>query len=188
MMAAGIVLVIVGALISVGIYSQLSQTQEVLVVVAPVARGEQIARADLASVHVGFDALLTPLPASQLNQVIGQYAASDLVVGSFLTAGAVSPRLSPPSGRAEIGVALMSGAYPNDDLRPGDEVLLVAVPETGETIENTGGFAGTLVTIAASQSNTMITASVLVDAADAPTIAILAASNRLAMILTSRER
>jgi len=187
MVAAGVVLVIAGALTSVGIYSRLSQTQEVVAVVAPVARGEQIQRSDLTTVQVGFDPLLHPVPGTQLNQIVGQYAAADLVPGTFLTADAVGQRLSPDQGRAEIGVALMAGEYPDDGLQPGDAVLLVAVPDKSDPTAPPAAYPGTLVTIAASGNN-MITVSVLVSAADAPVLAGLSASDRLALVLTSRER
>ncbi|MCL2784146.1 MAG: SAF domain-containing protein, partial [Propionibacteriaceae bacterium] len=119
MVIAGVVLVIVGALVSVGLYSQLSDTQEVVAIVSPVARGEQIQRSDLVSVYVGFDPLLTPIPASRINQVVGMYATFDLVPGTFLVDGAIGDRVGPGPGQAAIGVALTAGEYPDDGLRPG---------------------------------------------------------------------
>jgi len=188
MVIAGIVLVLAGALTSVGIYSHLGQTQEVIVIVSPVARGEQIHRADLMTAHVGFDPLLTPVPSSHLNQIVGQYATSDLVPGTFLTKDSVGERVSPVVGQAEIGVALMAGQYPDDGLLPGDRVLLVAVPERSDLTTAPLGYTGVLVSLSAPQGNTMITATVLVGAADAPQLAALSASNRLALVLASRER
>jgi len=184
---AGIVLVIAGALVSVGIYSNLSDTQEVIAIVSPVARGEQIGRGDLTTVQVGFDPALTPVPASQLAQIVGQYAVADLVPGTFLSVDAVGARVSPGEGTAEVGVALMAGEYPDDGLTPGDEVSLVSVPDKADAVSEPMSYPGTLVTISAAQANT-ITVTVLVNAADAPTVAALAASDKLALVLTTRER
>jgi len=184
---AGVVLVIAGALVSVGIYTNLSNTQEVIAIVAPVARGEQIQRSDLTTVQMGFDPLLTPVPASQLNQIVGQYAVADLVPGTFLSTDAVGDRVSPGDGKAEVGVALMAGEYPDDGLTPGDDVSLIAVPDQTDTVTQPMSYPGTLVTISSVQANT-ITVTVLVNAADAPTVAALAASNKLALVLTTRER
>jgi len=184
---AGIVLVIAGALVSVGIYTNLSQTQEVIAIVSYVARGEQIQRGDLTTVQVGFDPLLTPVPASQLGKIVGQYAVADLVPGTFLSADAVGDRVSPGDGTAEVGVALMAGEYPDDGLTPGDEVSLIAVPDKTDSVTEPMSYPGTLVTIAPAQAN-MITVTVLVNAADAPTVAALAASNKLALVLTTREK
>ena len=187
MVVAGIVLVIAGALVSVGIYSHLSQTQEVIVVVHDVARGQRIQRTDLTTAQVGFDALLKPLPASELNQVVGEYAASDLVPGTFLVAGSVGSRLSPGTGQSEIGIALMAGDYPDDGLLPGDEVQLIAVPDKTEPGAVPVSYNGTLATITTPADNTMITVSVLVNSEDAPQLAMLAASDRIALVLTARE-
>ncbi|MDR0284715.1 MAG: SAF domain-containing protein, partial [Propionibacteriaceae bacterium] len=114
LVVTGIVLVITGALVSVGIYTNLSRSQEVIAIVAGVARGERIERADLATVRVGFDPLLTPVPAADINDVVGQFALSDLVPGTFLTPDAVGGRISPADGLAEIGLALTAGEYPDD--------------------------------------------------------------------------
>jgi len=187
LVVAGIVLVIAGALVSVGIYTNLSDTQEVIAIVSPVARGEQIERGDLTTVQVGFDPVLTPVPASQLDQIIGQYAVADLVPGTFLSADAVGARVSPSEGTAEVGVALMAGEYPDDGLTPGDEVSLIAVPDKTDAVSEPMSYPGTLVTISAVQANT-ITVTVLVNAADAPTVAALAASDKLALVLTTREK
>ncbi|MCL2482758.1 MAG: SAF domain-containing protein [Propionibacteriaceae bacterium] len=187
MAVAGVLLVIAGSLVSVGIYSHLSQTQEVIAVVVPVARGEQIQRSNLTTVRVGFDALLTPIPASQLNAIVGQYAAYDLVPGTFLTPDAVGDRLTPSKGQAEVGLSLMAGEYPDDGLSPGDKVILISVPDKTDPQAEPHSYPGTLVTIATSQGNAMITASVMVSATDAPSVAALSASNSLALILSSRE-
>jgi hypothetical protein len=188
MVVAGIVLVIAGALTSVGIYTQLSQTQEVIAVVAHVTRGEQIQRIHLTTVHVGFDALLTPIPASAIQQIVGQYAVSDLVPGTLLSISAVGERPIPWEGKAEIGVALMAGEYPDDNLRPGDEVMLVALPGATEEFGSPDTYVGTLVRITSPNASNMITASILVSESDAPLLAALSALDRLAMVLISRER
>ena len=185
LVVAGVVLVVAGALTSVGIYSNLSQTQEVIAIVTAVARGEQISRTDLTTVQVGFDPMLKPIPASQLASIVGKYAACDLVPGTFLTAAAVGDRLNPAVGSAEVGIALTAGEYPDDGLLPGDDVLLIAVPDASNPGPPTS-FNGTLVT-ATTTGGTLI-ASVMVSTAEAPQIAALSASNRLALVLATRER
>ena len=186
MVIAGVVLVIAGALTSVGIYTNLSQTQEVIAIVAPVVRGEIIQRSHLTTVQIGFDPLLTPVSAQEINQIVGKYAVSDLVPGTFLAPNAVGDRLSPWPGMAEVGVALPAGSYPDDGLMPGDAVLLVALPEQLEAITDPLSYTGTLVTITTPNSSNMITISVLVDSGNAAMLAALAASNRLALVLSSR--
>lgn len=186
MVAAGIVLVVASALVCAGIYSRLSNTQEVIAIAAPVARGEQIQRADLISVQVGFDPLLTPVPAAQIAQIVGKYAAFDLVPGTFLSPGSVGDRLSPTQGMAEIGVALSAGEYPDDHLIPGDHVLLVSIPDRTDSSQP-ASFPGTLVNVTASQTSTSILVTVMVASTDAPQLAALSASDKLALVLAERE-
>ena len=187
MIVAGVVLVIAGALVSVGIYSQLSQTQQVIAIVSPVARGEQIQRTDLVTVQVGFDALLTPVPASQINQIVGKYATTDLAPGSFLVEGAAGERPSPAQGEAEIGIALVAGEFPDDGLLPGDKVLLVEVSERVEPGITPMSYKGTIVTISSTQGNSIAIITVLVSISDAPILASLSATNHLCLVLITRE-
>jgi len=187
MLAAGVILVVASALVCAGIYSRLSTTQEVIAIAAPVARGQQIQRTDLIAVQVGFDPLLTPVPASQIPQIVGKYAAFDLVPGGFLTPASVGDHLFPTHGMAEVGVALSAGEYPDDRLKPGDSVLLVSVPERTDSSQP-ASYPGTLVTITASQSTAAIIVTVMVDSASAPVVAALSASDKLALVLAERER
>jgi len=187
MIVAGVVLIVAGGLTSFGIYTNLANTQEVVVVVAPVARGERIERTDLATAQIGYDPLLTPVPGNQINQVVGQYATADLVPGTFLAPNAVGERVSPGVSTAEIGVALMAGQYPDDTLLPGDAVLLIALPDKQELLGDVQSFTATLVTITEPNASSMITVSVLVSDTDAPRLAALASASRLALVLTSRE-
>ncbi|MCL1907630.1 MAG: SAF domain-containing protein [Propionibacteriaceae bacterium] len=184
---AGIILVVAGALVSVGIYSQVSTTQTVIAVVNPVARGERIERADLTTAQVGYDPLLKPLPASMINDVIGRYATADLVAGSFLVSDCVGDQPSPRLGEATISVGLMAGEYPDEGLRPGDLVLLVALPDRIDPEIPPPSFPGTLLAITGGQGNSMTVFTVVVDAQDAPTLAALSSTHRLALVQTTRE-
>jgi len=187
LVVAGIVLVIAAALTSVGIYTNLSRTQEVVVVVAPVARGQVIPRSSLATVQVGYDPVLTPVPAADLNSVVGRYAAYDLVPGTFLTPGSVGDQPTPPSGKSEIGVALGVGKYPDDGLMPGDQVMLVGLTESPDPAGPPLIYNATIVTITTPNASNMITVSLLVSESDAPILAAPSAADKLALVLTSRE-
>lgn len=188
LIALGVVLVVSGALGAVGVYAHLSQAQEVVAIIAPVARGQVIERADLGIVRVQLDPLLRPVPSGQLDDVVGQYAWSDLVPGALLAAGSYGPPLNPATGRAEVGLALMPGEYPADALRPGDAVVLVTVARPGEAELAPVSFAGQLATVGQPDANLMIIVSVDVAAVDAPQIASWSAGNRLALFLAAREQ
>ncbi|MDR2931053.1 MAG: SAF domain-containing protein [Propionibacteriaceae bacterium] len=188
LIVGGIILVVVGALISVGLYTHLGRTQDVIVVTSPVARGERIERGDLATVQVGIDPALTPIPADRLPEMIGQYAQADLVPGTFLAPPAVGRQITPPRDRAEVGLYLTLGKYPNDTLIPGDTVILVDITNTDQPNSGAQGFLGSLATVTEPDSSGAITASVLVKADEAVQVAALSAADKLALVLSSRER
>ena len=184
MMVSGVLLIVIGMLISAAIYINLNKTQAVLAIVSEVGRGQQITRADLATVQVGFDPMLKPIPASEIDSIVGKYATKDLVVGTFITYQSYGDRVSPAVGESEVGVALTAGEYPDDDLEPGNKVKLVTIPEVGDPELPTGGIDGTIATIRTSGNSLIV--SVLVSDENAPKVAALSAANRLALILTSR--
>jgi hypothetical protein len=188
MVALGVVLVVAGALSAVGLYTNLSQSREVIVIAAPVARGERVERTDLATAQVGYDPLLTPVLAAELNQVVGQYALADLVPGTFLAAEAIGDQANPVSGQAEVGVALAAGEYPDDGLLPGDAVVLVALPGGTDAASQPHTYNGTLIKISPPSASGAIVVAVLVDEADAADLAVLSATDRLALVLAARGR
>lgn len=186
LMAVGAVLVVAGSLVSAGVYTNLANTQDVIAVVAPVARGERIEREDLGIARVGVDPLLNPISASRLEELVGMYALSDLVPGTFLTSSSVGMTISPGQGRAEVGLQLRPGEYPDHYLRPGDEILLVEVPLQTQAAPP-ATFSGVLVTVGAADPNMTIRVTVDVSNSEAVDVAALSAANRLALVLTSRE-
>jgi hypothetical protein len=188
MIIAGAALIVAGVLVSVGLYTGLRQTHEVIVVAAPVIRGERIERADLATAHVSHDPALTPVSADLMNDIVGQYALADLTPGTFLAGQAVGSRISPQSGQAEVGVALGNGEYPDDGLMPGDQVLLVAVPDTVESATQTEAYNAVIASIGTPSADRSITVTVLIDSAHAARAAQLAALDRLSLVLSAREK
>ncbi|MCL1923605.1 MAG: SAF domain-containing protein [Propionibacteriaceae bacterium] len=186
-MVAGIALVLIGSLASVGIHAHLSNTQEVIAVRAEIPRGQKIERTDLAIVAVSTDPTLKPLKSSQLTQVVGQYATTDLKPGSLLVADDVGGQPQPGLGGAAIGVSLKPGEYPDQKLTVGDRVLLVEIPDRIDTDLAPASFPGTVGTITSGQGNSMTVITVFVQADDAPLIAVLSASNKVALVLLAQE-
>ena len=184
LLASGVLLVAVGALTSAGIYTSLSKSQSVIVVVAAVERGQQITRADLTTAQMWIDPMLKPIPASEMAAVVGQYATVDLNPGNFLTPQAVGARISPAVGEAEVGLVLGVGEFPNTGLRSGDKVLLVVIPDLGNPDSEIGAVSATIEH--ATSNGTTLTASVMVRESEAGHVAALSAMKKLAMVLESR--
>jgi hypothetical protein len=184
---AGILMVVVGSLVSVGIYTQVGHTQEVITVVNPVARGEIIDRTNLMVVRIGVDPLLKPIPGSRINDITGMYAATDLVPGSLLVSGSVGERPRPAHGEAAVGVALRDGEYPDHELAVGDHVLLVAMADRFDSPENPTSYPGVIASLSTGQGGSLMNLTVIVSAHDAPTLASWSAHNRIALVLLARE-
>jgi hypothetical protein len=93
---------------------------------------------------------------------------------------------TPAEGRAIVGLKLAPGRAPGNVLLPSSRVRLVAMPAAGDstTGDKLDGsiFVGTVVDQTPAADGTSILVNVDVDAAAAPTIAMLAAQDRIAVV------
>jgi hypothetical protein len=78
LVVASIAAVCLGALFGVWAYTSVSTAQEVVAVRSSVQRGGLISREDLVAVRIGVDPALSPIPATELDDVVGQRAAMSL--------------------------------------------------------------------------------------------------------------
>ena len=99
-----------------------------------VQRGEVITREDLVTVRVGVDPALKPIPAAQLDSIVGQRAALDLAAGGLVTAGRRSRRRCCRRRACRwSGWRCRPGCCRGSRCRSGDRVRVVATPgEQGE--------------------------------------------------------
>lgn len=191
LVAAMVALVCAGALISAWAFQSTSDTSSVVAVRQAVARGEVIEAQDLMTVQVGLDPALAPLPASDLNGLIGQRAAVDLSAGSLITAQSATEQVRPVEGQSIVGVSFTSAMMPSEPLYAGDAVRIVSTPgEAGEVREDVEPIAveATVVGLreVAETGETVVDVAVPADlAAD---LASRAATRKVALVLDSRER
>ena len=124
------VLFVVFAVLAAGwLWQQRSDRVEVLTVRRDVAAGSVIERSDLAIADVA--GLADAVPADEADTVVGQVAAVPLVAGQVVTPGMATSAPLPGRGQRLVGVELDATRAPND-LRPGDQVTVLAVPPTGD--------------------------------------------------------
>lgn len=185
--ALGIVALCLGALLSYVIYARVADQATVVAVARTVHRGDTIQPTDLTSVSLAAPAGIGVVPATQVGQLVGQQAVYDLVAGSLLPAGAVAHVVTPRTGRAVVGIRLVSGRAPAGPLPSGSPLRLVALPPTGSNAAAADPFAGrTIVARTISEVDGADGASVLLNvdvaAALAPSVALLAAQERLAVV------
>jgi flagella basal body P-ring formation protein FlgA len=96
-----------------------------------VHRGEVIEASDLMAVRVGVDPALTPIPAADLQSLVGQRAAMDLAAGGLVTRQDVTASVLPAEGMSVVGVSLPAGGLPGTALQAGDRVRIVLVDPNG---------------------------------------------------------
>jgi hypothetical protein len=189
-LAAGVALVALGALGAAYLTQTVAGTVAVVAVVRDVAAGEVVQAADLTIADISTDPALSPVPASQLQSVVGQRAAAALTAGSLLTDAAVTSTVVPPRGRSLVGVALTSAQLPAELLQPGDRVRIVDTPITqGEPpTTSPATIAGQVASAVGPDDTGLTVVNVMVPAGQAADLAARVATGRVALVLDSRER
>lgn len=186
---AGILAVALGGLASAFVYLQVAASDPVLRVNRTIHRGEVIQAADLAVVHVGSGLDVRTVSDTRARDVVGKAAVTDLPGGGLLVDGSWG-ETHVLVGSARVGVRLSPGRFPTTDLRPGTEVLVVALAGPGGVGEEDlpGSVNATLVGSASAQSDGSTLFALNVPAASAEMVARLAAADRVALVQTGNGR
>ena len=163
----------------------------VLAVARSVQVGSTITADDLMVASVPSDPNLSPIAAAQQSQVVGMVAQSPLTRGELLTRAQVGTGSGLKAGELLVALPLKEGQFPARGLTPGQQVLIVPTPgSTGSTsgaaTAGTPGqpVEGTVAEVGPANPTTQVTVvDVRVRQADGPTVAQLASTGRLALIL-----
>jgi hypothetical protein len=127
--AGAVLFVVMAAVLAGWFWQQKSDRQEVLVVAHPVPAGAVVTADDLKVVEVaGVDAAIR---SSDSESVIGSTAAVGLVEGQILSRDMITADPVPGPGQRVIGLQLDATRAPAG-LRPGDAVVVLAVPPAGD--------------------------------------------------------
>jgi hypothetical protein len=168
------------------IYARVATETAVVAAAHTVYRGETIERSDLATVTLRGGSLPHAIPATQLNSLVGKRATFDLVEGSVISSTSVADSAIPAEGRAIIGLKLAPGRAPGNLLLPASRVRLIAMPAAADssTTDKLAGsvFVGSVIDQSQAADGTSILVNIDVDAAAAPTIATLAAQDRVVIV------
>lgn len=184
-----VALIVIGALGAGAFVLSAGQRVAVLALAQPVARGQVIERADLVTANVAVDPALSPVPAAQLAEVVGQRAALDLARGSLLTREGVTDAPRPGPGQSLVGVALQPGQLPNEPLMPGDQVrLVVAGEDTGDVPGSVSVTEAEVVSVTGPDEAGVTTVDVVTSLAEGPSLAARVATGRVVLVLDSRAR
>jgi hypothetical protein len=190
-LAAAVLLMGLGALGVFFAVDAATETTTVVEVRADVERGQTITREDLTTVEVNAPGVQT-VPASKLNDLIGQRAAQPLLAGSLLAPAALAQTVVPAQGQTLVGVALTSAQMPAEPLQPGDKVSIVDTPAQGDAnaavSDNPNATPATVQTVGPLNTQGQTTVDVLVPENAAARLAAQASTGQVALVLQSRER
>jgi hypothetical protein len=183
--ALGIVALCLGGLLSYMIYARVASETAVVAAAHTVYRGETIEQGDLTTITLRDGSLTQTVPARSLADLAGKRAAFDLIEGSVIPSSAVVEEALPAEGRAIVGLKLEPGRAPGNVLLPSSLVRLIALPAAadGSTDKLVGSiFVGRVIDQSPAADGTSILVNVDVEADAAPTIATLAAQDRIALV------
>ena len=168
LIAGGVLLVVVCALLAGVLYSHAGGKVSVIVTARAVPVGSRITADDLSTAQIATDTV--PAYAGRhMSEVIGKTAAVGLVTGEIISPAMLTDQPALPSGSAVVGVALKPGQLPAAGLSPGDTVMVVILPAS-----QSGGTPPTNATGGSGGSSGSDAPSVLVESApvvDAATLA-----------------
>ncbi|MEV4416249.1 SAF domain-containing protein [Catellatospora sp. NPDC049609] len=190
--ALAVLLIIVGALTAAYVAQRIGSTHDFLAVARPVGKGAEITRADLVVVRVNEAVGLRPIAARDSGDVIGKRAVMALVPGTLITRDQVTDTAVPAPGHQLIGLALGEDRMPSASrLTVGAKVLLVVVPKKGVEDKEVQGpdlvpprtITATIIDISPGTRSGQTVIDVEVATADAPTVAALAADDRVVLSL-----
>jgi hypothetical protein len=182
--ALGVVALCLGGLLSYMIYARVASETAVVAAAQTVHRGETIEQGDLTTITLRDGSLPQTVPATRLADLVGKRAAFDLIEGSVIPSSAVVEEAIPAEGRAIVGLKLEPGRAAGY-LLPSSLVRLIALPASadGSTDKLAGSiFVGRVIDQSPAADGTSILVNVDVEAGAAPTVATLAAQDRIALV------
>jgi len=128
MIALAVALVGAGILASAAVYTATNHRGPVLVAQATVPAGTLITARDVGTASVSAGPGVQVIPASQLSQVVGQVAGTELHPGMLITAAEIGSQQPPIPGQVLVPLPVRPSALPASGLRPGDHVLIIPTP------------------------------------------------------------
>lgn len=135
-LAAGVLAVALGGLGTWAVFSAAADTRPAIKITTTIFRGQVITAQDLAVVPIGRNTDVASVSGDQLNAVVGQTAKTDLAGGGLLVDGSFGPP-ELAKGVSRVGVKLDPGRIPSGALPPGTTVVVVPVPQTNATVDET---------------------------------------------------
>lgn len=179
-------LIALGALLAGTVVNMVKDTVPVVVAARDVPRGTQLTAEDLTTVDVHPDPALRTVPGADMAGLVGETVRVDLPQGALVVPGSTGEEIAPVEGQALVGVALTPPQMPAGGLKPGQIVQLISTPRQGDDVTTDSpviDVEAVIVTTEVVVDTNLTVVNVTVDAAQAPLVATLSATGRLALIV-----
>jgi hypothetical protein len=125
----GALLVVTAVVAALAVYTRISDRVEVLAAGRTVLAGERLSASDLRVVSVAREDGLVVVPATERDELAGQYARVRLVAGTLLVPDGVQPEPLATAGRVLMSVEVAAGEVPVGLRERSRVVLIVESPE-----------------------------------------------------------
>lgn len=185
--AIGVLIVVLGSLITAFIVASAQDTVQVVAVRTDINRGDLINATDLMTISLRPDPALRTVPADQLASLIGKRAATDLHAGGLIAPTSVTEQVIPPAGQAVVGIPLDIGQLPGWTLKNGDKVRIISTPRAQDDPSTKAPKLSIEVTVLAVHApldqSTVTVVDVLAPSDQAEQLGALAATRRIALVL-----
>jgi len=184
LLGLAVLLVALGGLGAAFAVTSVRATGSYLAVVRAVPVGTVLAADDLFVVQVAGGQGLAPVPADQVDVVIGRRAAVALAPGTLLTWEQLTDQPMIGPGQQQLSLGLKASEVPARQLHPGDRLLLISRPardaEGGGTTSTR--FEATVIDTATPEDGELVLYLALSER-DVPAVVVLAGENRIAVVL-----
>lgn len=135
LMAGGVGVVLVGALLGALAMGSGRDSHQILVAAHPIAAGEVMTTADVRAVEVSGAPNFASTSPSAIARVVDRVASMPIAAGAVISDDQFRLRQSAPHGSALVGVVLEPGALPTPDLRYGDAVQVMVSASPNAVID-----------------------------------------------------
>lgn len=194
MIALAVAMAGTGAVVSAAVYQRADHQVPVVMVTRQVPPGTVISASDLGSTSVSVGSGIAVIPASRLNEAVGEVAAVALQPATLLSPAELTSSRPPAPGVELVPAAVRPADLPATGLAAGDRVLVV--PTAG--IEGQPGAAGAAPSLAGPVPAVIEAATsvpdpegfdvvdLLVSDADAVALASQVSTGQFALVVTRR--
>ncbi|MCX4682252.1 SAF domain-containing protein [Streptomyces sp. NBC_01433] len=175
------------------LYTVTSHREPVVAVARDVPMGAELKAEDLIEAQIATDPALKPVPAADLNKLIGKRTTVGLSRGSLMTRSSVTDEPLVKAGEQLVGVSLASSRLPATRLTPGQTVKVIHTPKESATgaagDDKTAGqtLQATVIEVGSADNSGDRVVDLAVSALDGIRLATWAASGEVSLVIVPVE-